>query len=82
MALAGPIAAFAGAARAAAKILSEASPLSRRRLSVIFLDLTTIIAFDADREWEAACASHATPRFGSGPDRQAAFHTEKEQAWA
>jgi hypothetical protein len=46
---------------------------------VIFLDLTGIIAFDAVREWEAACASDATPRFGCGPDRQAAFHTENNR---
>jgi hypothetical protein len=40
-----------------------------RHLSVIFLDLTEIIAFDAVREWEKGYASISMPCSGSGPEQ-------------
>ncbi|TGQ66598.1 MAG: hypothetical protein E5V49_05065 [Mesorhizobium sp.] len=49
--------------------------------SVISLDLTGIIAFDAVREWEAA-RRFAMRGSGNGPGWEAAFTREKRSGFA
>ncbi|MEI9424550.1 hypothetical protein O7A70_25625 [Mesorhizobium sp. Cs1299R1N1] len=59
----------------------QAIDFQTRCNSVIFLDLTGIIAFDAVREWEAA-RRFAMRGFGNGPGWELRSQGKKDQGFA